>query len=76
MKAKKIDYKNAASKLASCVIFALKFLKTTSGGAMYDPKTGELKRWQDDFMDALDMVGYEVDREKYFADRAGKKKRR
>ena len=63
---KRVNYKAAAEKLAGCVIWALKFMKAPGSGAMYDPKTGEMKSWQHDFMDALDMIGYRVDREAYF----------
>ena len=44
-----------------------------------DPKTGAkrlrpTKRWEDDFMDALDLIGYEIDRKAYFASTAGKRR--
>ena len=65
-KPKPVDYEKAASKLASCVLFALKFLKAPGSGTMVNMQTGKMRLWQTEFMDALDMVGYEIDREKYF----------
>lgn len=72
---KKIDYKAAATKLGSCVLWALKFMNAPGGGIMYDPETAKMRSWQTDFMDALDMIGYKLDREAYFASREKKRKR-
>lgn len=65
---KKLPTAKVAKRLAECVVFALKHLRTASRDAlMIDLKTGDCRPWQDDFMDALDDYGYKIDREKYYA---------
>jgi hypothetical protein len=70
---KRKSYKVIAKRLAECVAFALKFLKCH--GAMINIKTGEVRAWQEDFMDALDDFGFVVDRKKYWEQKKGRKSR-
>jgi hypothetical protein len=65
-------------KLAQCVLFALNNHKhmARGGGMMIDTKNKKtIGRWQDKFMDALDGVGYCIDRPAYYAsfEKKGKK---
>lgn len=84
-KKRRINYKAVSKKLAGCVAFALKYAKHLSRGSgvmmtiKKDPKTGAKrvvpgKRWEDDFMDALDAYGYVIDRDAYFKSAAGKRR--
>jgi hypothetical protein len=76
-KPKRFNYKTAATELASCVLFALKYLDTKGGsGLTIDAKTRKITRWQDDFMKALDGVGYVIDRDDYWKVRQESKKQR
>ncbi len=73
----KAELKAATSKLGSCVLWALKFLDTKSGGGLVasaDLKV--LQAWEDNFMDALDGIGYVIDRKSYYENKANKGKRR
>ena len=60
------DYESIAKQLATCVVFALEYLKATGGGVRIDMKTMTCRAWQHDFLDALDAYGVKVDREAYF----------
>jgi hypothetical protein len=65
-------------KLAQCVLFALNNHKHMSrgGGLMISIKDKvSLGRWQDRFMDALDGVGYCLDRDAYYKAQEPKRKR-
>lgn len=70
-------YKEMATDLASCVLWALKFLKTPGGSGMWcgTSKDGEMvtKPWQERFMDALDKCGYVIDREAFWEPKDKKK---
>lgn len=67
----------ATLELASCAVFALKFLSSKGSGVIYNFKTRTTEgTWQDKFFNALDSVGIEYDREQYFDARDNKKKRR
>lgn len=61
--------------LANCVAWALSHMKTvgSGGGVMFNSRTGKMKVWQHDFMDALEKFGIVVDRKKYFAGTKKKK---
>jgi hypothetical protein len=70
-----------ATELAECVLFAVKFLDVKSGAGMRfkpgaDGKPSVIGRWQDTFFDALDKVGYEVDRDAYWKAKTAKRRRR
>lgn len=64
------------SDLASCVLWALKFLKTPhGGGSVVNMKTMKHQAWEEKFMDALDGVGYQIDRKAFWKKRDAKGKR-
>lgn len=67
----------AVKALGSNVLWALKFMKSSDGGEglVCNVKTGETQVWTEDFMDSLDMIGYEIDRDKYYASKDKKKRR-
>ncbi len=68
------DYKKIAGELAARVIWALKYTKPKGGGgSVFHIDKGEAQPWDEWFMDALDSVGYVVDREKYREMQDGKK---
>lgn len=77
-KTKKITVdKQVVTDLASCVLWAIKYLKTPHGGGLWmDMNTLEGKAWEEKFMDALDGVGYRIDRKAFWKERDGKKRRR
>jgi hypothetical protein len=65
----KINWKKAATENAKRVLWALKFLKKKRSGGMVflnDPKKRVLLPWEDWFMDALDLVGYKIDRKDFY----------
>mgnify|MGYP001572601509 CR=1 FL=1 len=64
------ELEKAAGALAGRVIWALSYCKAS--GFVMNAKTGEVQRWEDTFMDALDMVGHRIDRKAFYAQR-GKK---
>lgn len=66
-------WKGATTALASNVVFAIKNLKASGGGMMLNMATGKLRAWETDFMDSLDLIGYVVDRDKFFATKYGPK---
>lgn len=73
--------KQVVTDLASCVLWALKYLKPPSGAGMWtdlSSKPIKIVPWQDKFMDALDGVGYCIDRKAFWkkadAPKKGKKK--
>jgi hypothetical protein len=71
--AKTVD-QQVATDLASCVLWALKFLKTPHGGGLWtNMTTMESKAWEDKFMDALDGYGYRIDRKLFWKKRDEKK---
>lgn len=68
--------KQVVTDLASCVLWALKFLKTPHGGGCWTNfETRESKAWEEKFMDALDGVGYRIDRKAFWKKRDAKGKR-
>jgi len=76
-----IDWKAAALELARCVDFTLRHYKHLGGSgmmidlaAMRAGKPTSVRRWQEDFFDALALLGVEYDRAGYYAS-LGKKKR-
>lgn len=63
-------------ELAKCVKFALNNLKG-SGGILWNEKSGDFGgTWEDWFMDALDGIGYRIDREKFWEREKPKAKKR
>ena len=63
-KTKRFNYKKAATELASCVLFALKYLDTKGGSGMRINMTSlPARRSLSSFMSALDGVGYVIDRD-------------
>ena len=74
----KLD-KQVVTDLASCVLWALKYLKTPSGGGMWTDmsvKPMVLMPWQEKFMLALDGVGYQIDRKDFWKKQDAKKRKR
>ena len=75
----KID-KAVVTDLASCVVWALKFLKVPSGAGMWCKMVpGEpivTMPWQEKFMRALDGVGVVTDRKAYWKQKDAPKKKR
>lgn len=67
-----------ARDLGTCVVWALKYMKPTGigEGLVVTMSTGETQEWTEKFMDALDKVGYVVDRKAYYANKDKKKRRR
>jgi hypothetical protein len=62
--------KQVVTDLASCVLWALKFLQTPHGGGLWlNMTTMESKAWEDRFMDALDSVGHHIDRKAFWKKR-------
>lgn len=63
------DWKEVATELAKRVVWAIKFLDCKgSGSVCIQPKDGGEPRimpWDDWFFDALDKIGYLVDRKAY-----------
>lgn len=74
-KVKRRDYKKSAAELASRVIWALKFMRTSSPGGVVATEDGKLTPWEHWFMDALDDVGYSIGRKKYFENRSNKRRK-
>lgn len=72
------EYREIVSGLGTCVVWALKFMKPSDGGDgfVYTPSTKSTQVWTEKFFDALDKMGYEIDREAYYASMDKKKKRR
>lgn len=72
--------KAVVTDLASCVLWALKYLKTSTGGGMWTKMApGEpviILPWQEKFMQALDGVGYKIDRKDFWKKQDAPKKRR
>jgi hypothetical protein len=60
------EWKSIATDLARQCVFALKFLDVTGSGMRCNPTTGDCEAWQIQFFDALDRIGYKVDREAYW----------
>lgn len=59
-----------ARDLASCVLWALKFLQTPHGGGLWtNMTTMESKAWEEKFMDALDGYGHRIDRKQFWKKR-------
>jgi hypothetical protein len=69
------ELENAARELGQCTLWALKYLRADGSGLHFDLKTGVGQRWEDRFMDALDLVGYRLDREKFWESLRSKPKR-
>jgi hypothetical protein len=68
------QHKESEAALASCVLWALKFLQTPHGGGLWtNMTTMESKAWEDKFMDALDGYGYRIDRKLFWKKRDEKK---
>ena len=61
--------------LAKCCLFALNHLNTKGGGVVMDFATMKTSRWQDQFFDALDGIGVEVDRDAYWKSSTKKSRR-
>lgn len=71
------EMKDMVESLGSCVLWALKFMKTSSGaGMVFHPETGVIEPWQEKFMNALDKTGYVIDREAYYAGKSKPKSRK
>lgn len=69
--------KQVVTDLASCVLWALKFLKTPSGTGMHFDHTNMTSMpWQEKFMLALDGVGYSIVRKDYWKQKAEQKAKR
>ncbi len=68
-KTAEIDHEKIAIELAQRVIWALKYLRTRSsrGASVFHVNTASTQPWEEWFFDALDMVGYHVDRKKFYA---------
>lgn len=67
-----------ATALARCVDFALRFDKHLGRGSglMIDLKTKKIRGpWQEQFFDALEMVGIKYDRKGYYASKEHKRRR-
>jgi hypothetical protein len=62
------EYQEIIKKLGTCVLWSLKFMEPRGGGEglVSTPETGEMQVWTEKFMDALDSMGYEIDREVYY----------
>jgi hypothetical protein len=71
------ELEEAVQALGSCTVWALKFMKPRGSGEglVANTKTGETRVWTEKFMDALDKIGYVVDREAYYASMDKKRKR-
>jgi hypothetical protein len=68
--------KQVVTDLASCVLWALKFLKSPHGGGLWtNMRTMESKAWEEKFMEALDGVGYRIDRKTFWKKRDEKTSR-
>jgi hypothetical protein len=67
------EMKKHCTALAGGLIWALKFLHAPGSGVWCDPKTMHMKRWEEHFMDLLDSVGVQVDREEFWGRRDKKK---
>lgn len=70
--------KQVVTDLASCVLWALKFLKTSSGAGMWTDMNATpmvVMPWQEKFMKALDGVGYRIDRKDFWKKQDKSKKR-
>lgn len=62
--------KQIVTDLASCVLWALKYLTTKYGGGLWmEMNTLKSKAWEEKFMDALDGVGYCIDRKAFWKKR-------
>lgn len=76
----RIKWRAAAVELASCALFTLTYFKhLTKYGTTFPmkdgkPALGESRRWQEKYLDALDRVGYVIDRDKYYAGLEPKKR--
>lgn len=71
--------KKVVEDLASCVVWALKFLKTPSGAGMWTDLKAKpivMMAWQEKFMLALDGVGYCIDRKEFWKMQNEKSKKR
>jgi hypothetical protein len=66
----KQDLRELGGELASCVIWALNYLKASGAGMWFSE--GKMMPWQTRFMDVLDKAGLKVDREAYW--KKGKKR--
>jgi hypothetical protein len=76
-KHKRINWKAAAIELANCVIFAIKFDKHMGrgNGEVINLKTMKpMGPWQEKFFDALDSIGYVIDRKAYYASKEHKRR--
>lgn len=74
----KVD-KQTVTDLASCVLWALKFLKTPSGTGMWTDMNARpmvVMPWQEKFMLALDGVGYQIIRKDFWKKQNETKKKR
>lgn len=69
VRAKRVNWKKAALALANCAVLTLqsKGRLGVGSGMMIDLKTRHVERWEIKFFDALDLVGIEYDRDRYFA---------
>ncbi len=73
----KVD-KQVVTDLASCVLWALKFLKPPSGAGMWTDLNARpmvTMAWQEKFMLALDGVGYQIIRKDFWKKQNAPKKR-
>lgn len=77
-KTKRVNWKKSAIALARCVVFTLKFDKHLGRGSgqMVELKTGKSQPWQEPFFDALDGIGYLIDRDAYYRSKEHKRRSR
>lgn len=69
--------KQVVTDLSSCVLWALKFLKTPSGAGMWINTTARpavVMRWEEKFMKALDGIGYHIIRKEFWKRKSEPKK--
>lgn len=79
VKAKRVNWRAAAIVLAKCVRFSLgnfKHMKHRGTVFTVTGKSMDIRYWQDDFLDALDGIGYVLDRKAYYGGLDNPKKRR
>lgn len=74
------ELRKAAGELGARVVWALKFLKAPGGGMVMTGRDGSdgptVMPWEDWFMDALDQIGYRIDRESFYARKPARRRQR
>ena len=70
------EYREIISELGTCVLWSLKFLDVKGEGIMGNPDNGDLKVWTERFMDALDRMGHELDRDAFYKVKEQKRRQR